>query len=38
VFDAAGFIELAGAVTTGEHIGLPGVDYGQGALGHDRAH
>lgn len=28
--DAAGFIELAGAVTTGEHIGLPGVDYGQG--------
>jgi diacylglycerol kinase (ATP) len=28
--DATGFIELAGAVTTGEHIGLPGVDYGQG--------
>lgn len=28
--DATGFIELAGAVTAGEHIGLPGVDYGQG--------
>lgn len=28
--DAAGFVELADAVVTGGHIGLPGVDYGQG--------
>ena len=28
--DAAGFIELAGAVVAGEHVGLPEVAYGQG--------
>lgn len=28
--DAAGFIEMAGAVVAGEHLGLPGVAYGQG--------
>lgn len=28
--DAAGFIEMAGAVVAGEHVGLPQVAYGQG--------
>lgn len=28
--DADGFVELAGAVVAGDHIGRPGVDYGQG--------
>jgi diacylglycerol kinase (ATP) len=28
--DAAGFVDLAGAVVAGEHLGRPGVAYGQG--------